>query len=250
MATTLNDYALGTEALARINRATALGVLGASIAHEVKQPLASITTSAAACTRWLSAQPPDLARAQRALDRIASESARAKRIIEALCLLVKGEAPRKERCDLNAAILEVLDRIREELRCGDISLETVLAADLPRVECAGTQVQQVVLNLVVNAIQAMRAITERPRRLVVASSREGPDRARVEVRDSGPGVDPSQAHRMFEAFHTTKADGLGIGLTISSAIIEANGGWLSVAPNEPHGAVFGFSLPIEAAAPA
>ncbi len=228
MTTTLTEQRLAAEALARINRATALGVLGASIAHELNQPLGAILAGTGACSRWLSAQPPNLAKAQRALERIANEGRRAGEIIEGLCGLVKGQAPRKDRCDLNAAILEALALTRDEAQRNAISLETSLAEDLPPVECARTQVQQ--------------------GRLAVVSSREGPNAVCVEVRDSGPGVDPSQADRLFDAFYTTKAEGIGIGLSISSAIIAAHGGRLWVGPNEPRGAAFCFSLPIDAAA--
>jgi signal transduction histidine kinase len=248
MTTTLPEHRLAAEALARINRATALGVLGVSTAHELNQPLGAILASAGACSRWLSAQPPNLDKAQRALERIANEGRRATEIIEGLCGLVMGQAPRKERCDLNAAILEVLGHTRDEMQRNAISLETSLAEDLPLVECARTQVQQVILNLVVNAIQAMRAAAERPGRLAVACSMAGPNTVRVEVSDSGPGIDPSQADRLFEAFYTTRAEGIGLGLSVSSAIIGAHGGRLWVSPNEPHGAAFCFSLPIEAAA--
>src|SRR5258706_7374379 len=246
--TTLTEQRLAAEALARINHATALGVLGASIAHELNQPLGAILAGTGACSRWLSAQPPNLAKAQRALERIANEGRRAGEIIEGLCGLVKGQAPRKDRCDLHAAILEAPALNRDEAQRNAISLETSLAEDLPPVECARTQVQQVILNLVVNAIQAMRAVADRPGRLAVVSSREGPNAVCVEVRDSGPGVDPSQADRLFDAFYTTKAEGIGIGLSISSAIIAAHGGRLWVGPNEPRGAAFCFSLPIDAAA--
>lgn len=248
MTTTLTEHRLVAETMARINRATALGVLGASIAHELNQPLGAIAASAGACSRWLSAQPPNLDKAQRALERIADEGRRATEIIDGLCMLVKGQVPRKERCDLNAAILEVLVLARDEAERNAISLETSLAADLPLVECARTQVQQVILNLVVNAVQAMRTVAERPGRIAVASSRAGPNTVRVEVRDSGPSIDPSQIDRLFDAFYTTKAEGLGMGLSISSAIIQAHGGRLWAGPSEPRGAAFRFSLPIEAAA--
>ena len=247
MTMTLTDNRLAAEALARINRATTLGVLGASIAHELNQPLVAIVASAAACSRWLSAQPPNPDQAQRALERIANEGRRASEIIEGLCMLVKGQAPQKDRCDLNAAILEVLTLTHDEVQRNKISVETSLAENLPLVECARTQVQQVILNLVVNAIQAMCAAAA-PRRLVVGSSREGPSTVRIEVRDSGPGVDPRQADRLFEAFYTTRAEGIGMGLSISNVIVEAHGGRLWVGPNEPRGAAFCFSLPIEATA--
>src|SRR5262249_39423236 len=184
------------------------------IAHELNQPLGAIVASAAASSRWLSAQPPNLARAQRALERIANEGRRASEIIEGLRVLVKRRAPRRNRFDLNEAILEVLGLTHDELRRGEILLETSLAEGLPRVECARTQIQQVIFNRAATATQAMRAVAGGPRRLVVGSSRESPNAVRVEVCDSGPGIDPSQADRLFEAFYTTKAEGIGIGLAI------------------------------------
>jgi len=236
------------EVLARVNRATTLGVLGASIAYELSQPLCAIVASAAACSRWLSAEPPNLGRAQRALERIARDGRRASEIIDGMRVFVERQAPRRDRFDLNEAILEVLGLMHDEVRRNEISLETSLSEDLPLVECGRTQFQQVILNLVVNAIQAMSALAERPRRLAVGSSREGANAVRVELRHSGPGVDQRHADRLFEAFDTTKADGIGMGLSISRAIVEAHGGRLWVDPNEPHGAAFCFSLPIEAAA--
>ena len=235
-------------ALARVNRATTLGMLGASIAHEVNQPLGAIAASAAACSRWLSAQPPDLDKAQRSLERIANDGKRASTVIDRLRALVKRQVPRKDRHDLNEAILEVLALTDDEVRRNDILVETSLGADLPMVECDRIQIQQIVLNLIVNAIESMDALDDRRRQLAIGSAREGADAVRVEVRDSGPGVDPSYADRLFEAFYTTKAEGMGMGLSISRAIIEAHGGRLWVSPNGPRGAAFCFSLPVEAAA--
>jgi C4-dicarboxylate-specific signal transduction histidine kinase len=231
-------------ALAHANRATTLGMLGASIAHEVNQPLGAITSSAAAGSRWLSAQPPDLDKARRSLERIANDGRRASEVINRLRALVKRQEPRKDRFDLNEAILEVLALTDHEVRRNDILVETTLAADLPQVEGDRIQIQQIILNLVVNAIEAMRAVDDRRRQLAIGCAREGANAVRVEVRDSGPGVDPSHADRLFEAFYTTKAEGMGMGLSISRAIIEAHGGRLWVGPNEPHGAAFCFSLPI------
>ena len=220
------------EALARVNRATTLGVLGASIAYELSQPLTAIVASAAACSRWLSAQPPNLDRAQRALERIADDGRRAREIVDEVRVFVERQAPRRDRFDLNEAILEVLGLTRDELQRNQIALETSLAEGLPSVECGRTQMQQVMLNLVLNAIQAMSA--GRPRRLAVASAREGANAVCVELRHSGPGVD--------------LRDGIGMGLSISREIIEAHGGRLWVGSNESHGAAFCFSLPIEAPA--
>jgi signal transduction histidine kinase len=234
------------EALARVNRATTPGVLAASIAYELSQPLCAIVASAFACSRWLSAEPPNLDRAQRALERIVDDGRRASEIIDGIRVPAQRQAPRSDRFDLNEAIIEVLRSMHDELQGNEISLATSLAEALPPVECGRTRVQQVILNLVVNAIQAMRAVEGRPRRLAVASSREGSSTVRVEVRDSGPGIDMRHADRLFEAFYSTKADGIGMGLSISRAIIEAHGGRLWVGPNEPHGAAFCFSLPIRA----
>src|SRR6266446_1593573 len=181
------------EALARVNRVATLGALGASIAYELSEPLCAIVASAAACSRWLSAEPPNLGRAQRALERIANDGRRTKEIIDGLRVFVERQAPHRDRFDLNEAILEVLRSTHDEVQRNEISLETSLAEGLPLVESGRTQVQQVILNLVVNAIQAMRAVAGRPRRLAVASSREGANAVRVEVRDSGPGVDPRHA---------------------------------------------------------
>src|SRR5262245_26201242 len=234
-------------ALARANRATTLGLLGASIVHEVNQPLGAIAASAAAGSRWLAAQPPDLDRAQRSLERIVNDTRRASTIIDRLRALVKRQAPRKDRIDLNEAIVEVLALTDDEVRRHDILVETSLAADLPTVEGDRIQIQQIVLNLVVNAIEAMSAVDDGSRRLAIGSAREDANAVRVEVRDSGPGVDPSHAERLFEAFYTTKAEGMGMGLCISRAIIEAHGGRLWVDPNGSHGAAFCFSLPVLAA---
>jgi len=236
------------EALARANRATTLGMLGASIVHEVNQPLGAIAASAAAGLRWLSAQPPDLDKARRSLERIVNDSRRASGVVGRLRALVKRQEPRKDRVDLNEAILEVLALTDDAVRRNDILVETSLAADLPTVEGDRIQIQQIVLNLVVNAIEAMSAVDGRRRQLAIGSAREDANAVRVEVRDSGPGVDPSHAERLFEAFYTTKAEGMGMGLCISRAIIEAHGGRLWVGPNGSHGAAFCFSLPVEAVA--
>jgi C4-dicarboxylate-specific signal transduction histidine kinase len=192
MANTLvdEDQALDEvqEVLARLSRERTLEVLGASIAYELSQPLCAIVASAAACSRWLSARPPNLDRAQRALERIADEGRRAGGIIDGLRVIVERQAAHRDRFDLNEAILEALRLTHDEMQRNEISLETSLAEDLPLVECGRTEVQQVILDLVVNAIKAMRAVTDCPRRLSVRSSREGPNAVRVAVRDSGPGV--------------------------------------------------------------
>jgi PAS domain S-box-containing protein len=247
----LTDHMLASQALrdaeaalARVNRVTTLGVLAASIAHEVNQPLGAMITSAGACTRWLAAEPPELEKARSALQRIVNDGSRAGQVVDRIRALVNRQAPRRVRVDLNEAILEVIALTRDEVRRNAIALETSLGPGVPLVEGDRVQLQQVVLNLVVNAIEAMSAGEPSPRRLSIASAPDGADTVTVEVRDSGPGFDPAQAQRLFEAFYTTKEQGIGMGLSISRSIIESHGGKLWVTPNVPHGAAFRFSLPV------
>jgi PAS domain S-box-containing protein len=230
-------------ALARVNRVTTLGVLTASIAHEVNQPLGAITTSAAACTRWLAAQPPDMEKARSALQRIVADGRRAGQVVDRIRALVNRQAPRRDRVDLNEAIREVIALTRDEMRRNAITLEKSLAPDVLLIEGDRIQLQQVVLNLIVNAIEAMKGNGIRPRELAIGSASDGANAITVEVRDSGPGIDAEHLDRLFEAFYTTKEEGIGMGLSISRSIIEAHGGQLSVTSNVPHGAIFRFSLP-------
>ncbi|HTS51850.1 MAG TPA: ATP-binding protein, partial [Burkholderiales bacterium] len=233
------------DALTRVNRVATLGVLAASIAHEVNQPLGAIVTSAASCARWLAAQPPDIEKARRSLERIERDGQRAGEIIHRIRALVKRQTPRREWLEINEAILEVIALTRDEVRRNDIALETRLAQDLRRVHGDRVQLQQVMLNLIANAVEAMSVVDDRPRQLTIASMNEGQREVRVEVRDSGPGVAAERAEKLFEAFYTTKAEGIGMGLSISRSIIEAHGGRLWATANVPHGAVFQFSLPID-----
>jgi PAS domain S-box-containing protein len=246
----LTDHMLASEALrdaeaalARVNRVTTLGVLAASIAHEVNQPLGAMTTSAAAGTRWLAADPPDLEKARSALRRIVNDGTRAGQVVERIRALVNRQAPRRTCVDINEAVLEVIALTRDEVRRNAISLETSLSPDVPPIEGDRVQLQQVVLNLLVNAIEAMSAGAP-PCELAIASSCEDANNVTVEVRDSGPGVAADCGDRLFEAFYTTKEQGIGMGLSISRSIVEAHGGRLWVTRNVPHGAVFRFSLPV------
>ena len=229
--------------LARVSRLTTLGELTTSIAHEVSQPLGAMVASAGACARWLAADPPAMAEARSALDNIVADGKRAREVIARIRALTKRQAPRMDLLDLNRKILEMLAFTEQELRSHDIVLETRLDSTLPRVMGDRVQLQQVLLNLIVNAIEAMSAVNNRPRELTIVSA-QGTDGVVVEVRDSGIGLDQDRAERVFDAFYTTKAEGLGIGLSISRSIVEAHGGRLWAAPNEPHGAVFAFSLPV------
>jgi signal transduction histidine kinase len=216
--------------------------LTASIAHEVSQPLGAMVASAGACARWLAADPPAMAEARSALDNIVADGKRAREVIGRVRTLTKRQVPRKDLLDLNRKIVEVLAFTEQELRSHDIVLDTRLDSTLPQVTGDRVQLQQVLLNLIVNAIEAMSAVTDRRRELTIVSTRR-PDGVVVEVRDAGVGVDPQRAEQLFEAFYTTKPEGLGIGLSISRSIVEAHGGRLWATQNEPHGAVFRLSLP-------
>jgi PAS domain S-box-containing protein len=229
----------------RVTRVVTMGELTASIAHEVNQPLGAMVTSAASCARWLAAKPPQMDKARRALERIVNDGRRAGAIIQRIRALMSRRAPRKDWLDVNETILEVIALTQYELRRNDIMLETRLAEGLPRVQGDRVQCQQVLLNLIVNAIEAMSEIGQRRRELTIVSATDGPDAVRVEVRDTGTGLDPERAAQLFEPFYTTKAAGLGIGLSISRSIVEAHGGRLTAGANAPHGAVFCIWLPVE-----
>jgi C4-dicarboxylate-specific signal transduction histidine kinase len=232
-----------------MTRVMTMGELTASIAHEVNQPLGAIVTSAAAGARWLATKPPQMDKARRALERIANDGKRAAEVIRRIRALMKRQAPRKEWLDINETILEVIALAHYQLRRSAILLETRLGHHLPLVRGDRVQLQQVLLNLIINAIEAMSGIKERPRELTIMSASDGPDTVSVEVRDSGTGLDPEHAPHVFDPFYTTKAEGLGIGLSISLSIVEAHGGRLSAAANAPHGTVFSFSLPVNETAP-
>jgi PAS domain S-box-containing protein len=229
--------------LAHANRVNTLGELTTSIAHEVSQPLGAMVASAGACARWLAADPPAMAEARSALDNIVTDGKRAREVIARIRALTKRQAPRMDLLDLNRKIVDVLAFTERELRSHDIVLETRLENRLPQVVGDRVQLQQVLLNLIINAIEAMSGVNDRRRELTIVSTRV-PDGVVVEVRDSGMGLDPQRAEQVFEAFYTTKPEGLGIGLSISRSMVEAHGGRLWAAPNEPNGTVFRFSLPV------
>jgi PAS domain S-box-containing protein len=239
-----NALRVAQSELAHVTRVMTMGELTASIAHEVNQPLGAMVTSAGSCALWLGAQPPDIEKAQRALERIVNDGRRAGEVIKRIRAMTKRQAPRKSSLDINDAILEVLALAQHELRRNDILLATALAEELPRVQGDRVQLQQVLLNLIVNAIEAMGGIDDRSHELTIVSCANGPDAVRVEVRDSGTGLYPEHATHLFDPFYTTKAEGIGIGLSISRSIIEAHGGRLAAGPNSPYGAVFQFSLPV------
>jgi PAS domain S-box-containing protein len=231
------------EQLARFTRVSAVGELAASIAHEINQPLAAIATYAGAALLWLLHDPPDLERAREALQRTIREGEHAGEIVSRVRALVKKAAPRTEAVNIDEAILEVIGLRGNELQRNGISIRTQLATDAPLVRGDRIQLQQLVLNLILNAVDAMSEPGGAPRELSIASRREGPNEILVEVRDSGRGLQAGTVERIFEPFFTTKPDGMGMGLSISRSIVIAHGGRLWATPNEPRGAVFQFALP-------
>jgi len=229
--------------LAHANRVTAMGQLTASIAHEVSQPIAAAVTSASAALRFLDARPPDMAEVKRSLANIVSSGKRAGEIVGRIRALVKKVPPRKDRLDINEAILEVISLTRNEMMRSEVSLRIDLARGLPSVDGDRIQLQQVVLNLILNAVEAMGTQRDYARELLIATGEDGADGVSVVVQDSGPGLDPEGRERLFEAFYTTKPSGMGMGLAICRSIIDAHGGQIFAAANEPRGAVFRFTLP-------
>jgi PAS domain S-box-containing protein len=231
--------------LAHVNRVTTMGELSASIAHEVNQPIAATVTNAQAALRWLRAQPPDLDEVRASLSRIAEDGKRAGNVISGIRALINKVPPRNDRFDLNEAVLETIALTRSEVLNHGILLQTELAPGLPKVDGDRTQLQQVILNLILNAIEAMGDIDEGTRELRISTEREAAGGVLVTVRDSGPGLDLADTERVFTAFYTTKPKGMGMGLAICRSMVEAHGGKMWASANEPRGAVFQFTLPLE-----
>jgi signal transduction histidine kinase len=229
--------------LAHVNRVTTMGQLTASIAHEVNQPIAAVVTNADAALRWLGAQPPNLEEARQALGRIINDGNRAGDVIGRIRALIKKVPPRKDQLDINETILEVITLTRGELQRNGVSLQTQLANGLPLVQGDRIQLQQVSLNLIINAVEAMSGVSEGSRELRISTGTDASDDLLVAVRDSGPGLDPESLGQLFDAFHTTKPSGMGMGLSICRSIIEAHGGRVWATANVPHGAIFQFTLP-------
>lgn len=231
--------------LARANRVTAMGQLSASIAHEVNQPIAATVTNAQAALRWLRAQPPDLEEVRESLDRIVEDGKRAGNVIGGIRDLIHKVPPRKDWFDLKEAILEMVGLTRSEALRHGISMQTRLAAALPMIQGDRTQLQQVILNLILNAIEAMGELDDGNRELWISTEMDAAAGVLVTVRDSGPGLGPADAERVFQAFYTTKAKGMGLGLAICRSMVEAHGGRMWASANEPRGAVFKFTLPLQ-----
>jgi PAS domain S-box-containing protein len=228
--------------LAHANRVATMGQLSASITHEVSQPITAAVTYALAARRWLSAEPPNFREVDDALALIIKQGNRAGEVVGRIRALIKKAPARKNAVEINDAILEVIALTRTEAANNCVSVRTQLTEGLPRVQGDRVQLQQVLLNLIINAIEAMRDVGEEERELLI-STRNEPDGVSVEVRDSGPGFAPAALERVFEAFYTTKPGGLGLGLSICRSIIEAHNGRLWASANLPRGASFQFALP-------
>jgi C4-dicarboxylate-specific signal transduction histidine kinase len=232
--------------IARIARITTMGELAASIAHELNQPLGGIVTTGDACLRWLAAKPPNLDEARQAVEAIIRDGTRASSVLVRIRgLLRRGERVR-ERLDINDVIREVISLLDSELRRTGASLRTEMPRKLPPIVVDRVLLQQVILNLIMNAMEAMRAVVNRARILRIRTEEQPSGSIAVLVQDSGVGIDPEHLSRMFEAFYTTKVQGIGMGLTISRSIIEANGGRLWAVANDGPGSTFCFTLPIDA----
>jgi signal transduction histidine kinase len=217
--------------------------LSASIAHEVNQPLASMVTNADAGIRWLERPNPDLAEARAALSRIAKDGHHTGKVIEGISTMFKKGAQEQVPVHLNQLIGETLRRCRGEAQFGRIATQVELCENLPLVTGSPIQLQQVISNLVDNAIDAMNAVTDWERILRVKSALQDSGRVLVSVEDSGTGMDPNSKERIFEPFYTTKPDGMGMGLMFCRSVIESHGGRLWTTDNEPHGSIFQFTLP-------
>jgi PAS domain S-box-containing protein len=229
--------------LAHANRVATMGQLTASIAHEVKQPIAATVSNAQAGLRWLIREPPDLEEVRQALACIAKDGKRAGDVVGRIRDLIQKAPPRKDHFDLNGAIREVIELTRGEAVKNGVSVQTELTDNLPLIDGDRVQLQQVMLNLIINAVEAMSGLTEGPRELLISTAKAEMGGVLVTVRDSGPGLAPAALERLFEAFYTTKPNGLGMGLSICRSIIEAHHGRLWATANSPDGAVFQFTLP-------
>jgi PAS domain S-box-containing protein len=245
----VTDHMLASEALreaqmdlAHVTRVTTLGELTASIAHEVNQPLAAIVTNGGSCLRWLARDVPDLDEVRAAVERMINDGNRAAEVIRRVRALVKKTDAPKVPLPINGVIEEVMPLLQPEMLSHQASLRLELASELPLVLADRIQLQQVIINLVMNGMEAMAPVIDRPRELKILSQCEA-DQVFVAVQDSGIGIDPEHVDRLFNSFFTTKPSGMGMGLSICRSIIEAHGGKLRASSNVGGGATFQFTLP-------
>jgi signal transduction histidine kinase len=221
-----------------------LGELTASIAHEVNQPLAAVVANADACLRWLDRGTPDLGAARRSVEWVINDAHRASEVVRRVRALANKTEIEKAPLDLNEVVRDVMALVERELSSHRISLQTELAPDLPMIRGDRVQLQQVIINLVMNGIEAMHQVTGRSRELTIRSRVDQPHNVLLSVTDRGVGISAEDAGRLFNAFFTTKSGGLGMGLSICRSIVEAHGGRLTAFGNEGSGATFQFSLPV------
>jgi PAS domain S-box-containing protein len=232
--------------LAHVNRVSTIGQLTASIAHEVNQPLAGVIANAEACLRWLDRGTPDLDAARRSVEWVLDDGNRASEVIRRVRALANKTDIEKAPLDINVVVSEVIALVRRELISHRVSVRTEFAPALPMVLGDRVQLHQVIINLVMNGIEAMQSVTDRPRELVIRSSQDETHQVLVSVTDSGVGISAENADRVFNAFFTTKSSGMGMGLSICRSIMEAHGGRLWATVNVPRGATFQFTLPVNA----
>jgi C4-dicarboxylate-specific signal transduction histidine kinase len=230
--------------LARVSRVATMGELTASLAHEVNQPIAAAITNSKTSLRWLTRDPPDVEEAREALSRIVMDATRAAEIVKRIRSMFKKGTAQREPVDVNEAIQDVIILLRSEAYRYSVTIHTALTEDLPQVMADRVQLQQVLTNLMLNGIEAMKDV-DAARELTVRSERAENSHLLISVSDTGVGLAPLQADQIFSAFFTTKPDGTGMGLPISRSIIQSHGGRLWVTPNQLHGSVFQFTLPAE-----
>jgi signal transduction histidine kinase len=236
--------------LAHIQRVTTMGELAASISHEVMQPLGAAVTNSQAALRWLGAQPPELDEVRQALGRAVKDGKRAAEIIGRIRTLIKKEPLRKDALEINEAIVEVIALTRGEVMKNNVSVQTQLAEGLPLIQGDRVQLQQVILNLIINAVEAMSGVSEGSRGLLIGTGKDASGRVLVAVQDSGPGLNPESCEHLFDSFYTTKPGGMGMGLSICRSIVEAHGGRIWSTPNAGPGITVQFTLPINGQATA
>ena len=228
--------------LAHVNRVSMMGELMASLAHEILHPIATARNNARAAMRFLDMNPPNMAEVREALACIVRDADRGKAIVDRIRDHIKKAPPRNDRFDLNEAIQEVIEMVQAPIEKNSVSVRTRLAAGVTSVCGDRVQLQQVVLNLILNAVEAMGSVEERQRMLSVVTEQRAAD-VLIAVHDSGPGIDPEHLQRVFEPFYTTKESGIGMGLSICRSIIDAHGGRLWADADQPRGTVFQFTLP-------
>ena len=231
--------------LAHANRVATIGELPSSIAHEINQPLSGVITNAETALLWLQAEMPNVGQAQAALTRIVRDGRRINDVIGRIRAMIKKAPSLKDKVDINEAILEVTGLTHGEAVKNGVLIHTQLGAELPVIEGDRVQLQQVILNLTMNAIEAMSAVDGEPKEVLISTANFDSDVVIIGVRDSGTGLDPANTENIFKAFYTTKTNGLGMGLSICRSIVEAHGGKLWASSGTPRGAVFQFTLPAE-----